>query len=31
MVVSVNFVHFCKSDVSAAQGHPIESAYATSY
>ena len=35
---SGNFVYFCKSDVSAVQGHPrslilvpIESAYATSY
>jgi len=38
VVGSVNFVYFCKSDLSAAQGHPkslilapIESAYATSY
>jgi len=38
MVGSTNFVYFCKSDVSAVQGHPrtlilaaIESAYATSY
>jgi len=35
---SVKLFHFCKSDISAIQGHPrslnlapIESAYATSY
>jgi len=38
MVDSVKRFYFCKSDVSAVQGHPrslilapIESAYATSY
>jgi len=38
MVGSGNFVYFCKSDVSAVQGHPrslmlvpIEGAYVTSY
>jgi len=38
MVGSVNFVYFCKSDVSAVQRHPrslilvpIESTYAISY
>jgi len=38
MMGSVKLFYFCKSDVSAVQGHPrslilvpIESAYATSY
>jgi len=38
MVGPGNFVYFCKSDVSAVQGHPrslmfvpIKSAYVTSY
>jgi len=38
MVGSGSFVYFCKSDISAVQGHPrssilvpIESAYVTSY
>jgi len=38
MIGSVNFVYFCKSDVSAVQGHPrslilapVESTYATDF
>jgi len=31
MVGSVKLFYFCKSNVSAVQGHLIESAYATSY